>query len=163
MADIFKYENGNNTLAFLLLTIVAGIILACAVMLWQIKVPGKLVRALSGKGAYGEGKAVKAKELGYKSEWLLRFLLSENGALCKYVGINAAEQDKAGKAVLLTACLYLKKETKDRAALRYSKGNAGTGALIAAIILFSILGVVMYFVIPELIQMLENFVNQVKA
>lgn len=163
MADIFKYENGNNTLGFLLMTMVIGIILACGIMLWQIKVPGKLVRSLSQKKAYGEDGAVKAGELGYTKEWLLRYLLSENGALRKYVGIKSHEKDGKGRDVLLSSELYLKEKTRDRAELRYRANNATTGALIAAIILFSLLAVAMHFVIPELIQMLENFVNQVKA
>ena len=69
-------------------------------MLWQIKVPGKLVRKLSAREAVGEDKALSAAELGYTREWLLRFLLSENTALRKYVGVTGAERDKKGKEII---------------------------------------------------------------
>lgn len=162
MADLFVYENGSNTLAFLLFSAVIGIIAACVFMLYQIKVPGRLVRALSERKAYGEDTAVSAASLGYHNEWLLRFLLSQNGALSKYVAVTGAKKDKSGKDILHTAGLYLREETKDRAELRYRKKNATVGALIAAIVLFSALAVALHFVIPELITMLENFIDMVK-
>ncbi len=162
MAELFVYENGTISLAFLLFSAVIGIIIACAFMLYQIKVPGKLVRALSDKEAYSEETAVSAAELGYKREWLLRFMLSGNGALAKYVAVISHEKDKRGKDILATANFYLREETKDRAQMRYNKNNASAGALIAAILLFSALAVALYFVIPELITMLKNFVESVK-
>lgn len=163
MADIFAYENGSNTLAFVLMTLAIGIVVACSVMLWQIKVPGALVRLLSKKSAVGEDKAVTAAELGYDNEWFLRFLLSENGALCKYVGVIFRDRDKKGKGIHCTASLYLKEETKDLAELRYNRKNASAGALIAAIIIFSALAVILNFIIPDLITMLENFISSLKG
>ena len=163
LEQLFVNPNGSGTLAFILLMAVVGIVIGCSVMLWQIKVPGALVRALSGRGAYGADRAVYAAELGYRREWVLRFLLSENGALHKYVGVIPTEKDKKGRDLLTCASLYLREETKDRAELRYRKGNATTGALIAAIVLFTALAIIMYFIIPDLIKMLENFISSLKG
>lgn len=163
MADFFLNSNGSGKLSFILLTAVIGIVVACIAMLWQIKVPGKLVRKLSAREAVGEDKALSAAELGYTKEWLLRFLLSENTALRKYVGVTGAERDKKGKEILTASSLYLREETKERAELRYNKKNASTGTLIIAIVLFSALAVAMYFIIPDLIKMLENFIGTLKG
>ena len=162
MADIFAYENGSNTLAFVLMTLTVGIVAACAVMLWQIKVPGAMVRVLSKRGAVGRDKAVPAAELGYKNELFLRFLLSENSALSKYVDVILRDRDRKGRGIYTTASICLREETKDRAELRYNRKNATVGALIAAMIVFSILAVILNFIIPDLIQMLENFINSLK-
>ena len=157
MADYFVKENGYGTLAFLLTAFAVGVVCACVMMLWQMQVPGRLVRLLAKRKAYGVETAVSAAELGYKSEWLLRFILSKNGALRKYVGVVPEE----GR--LTRASFYLKEQTRDRAELRYRKKNATLGALIAAVILFSGAAVAMNFIIPDLVVMLENFIESLKG
>lgn len=159
--DVFAY-NGANTLAFVIFAFLIGIVLACALMLWQIKVPGRLVRALIAAGANAPERAIGAEQLGMHSERTLRFLLKDTGALSKYVRVLPVKQIKRGKRSYpeyMSAKYYLAPQTEHRAALRYEAKRASVPALIAAIVFFSILAVVLLTVIPDLLQMLNNFLE----
>lgn len=165
--DIFAYD-GKNTLAFVVMGIFVGTAVACFIMLYNIKLPGKLVRALSKLGANSPERAVSASECGFKSEFILRFMLSENGALAKYVRIipNGKEngektpKDRSARSIRLSeASFYLEESTRIRAELRYDKKNANTLTVIVGILLLLILALAMLIIIPDLMQMLENFIG----
>lgn len=159
MDNILSYSNGANTLAFVIIAFLIGIVLACVLMLWQIKVPGAIVRTLLKAGADAPERAIGADKLGM-SEALLRFVLKDTGALAKYVRVipgKTVRQGKQTRPVYTDARYYLAPETRDRAAIRYDRRRASVGALIAAIVVFSACAVVLTFIIPDLIRMLENF------
>ena len=164
MADFFAY-NGQNTLAFVLTAFFVGIILACLVMLYQIKVPGRMVRALLAAGADSPERAITAAEAGFRREWLLRFLFSPNAALAKYVGVLPEGEIRRGKKPrprYADARYYLFPQTRERAAIRYEYKRATVPALITAIVVFAIAVVAMHTVIEELVQMLKNFIATIQ-
>lgn len=160
MADIFSFE-GLGSLDFVIVAFVVGIVIACAGMLYQIKIPGKVVRTLLAAEALGEASALDASAFGFP-EWLLRFILKDTGALAKYVKVIPVRTRRRGKStepVYAEAKYYLLPETKERASIRYERRRASVGALIAAMILFPILGAILLTVIPDLVQMVNNFIN----
>ena len=162
-ADLFG-SKGTSSVGFILIAFFIGIICAALMMLYQIAVPGKLVRALLRRQADCPERAANVQTLGFRSEALLRFLFKDTGALSKYV--IPKEQVKKGKKtrpVMLSAQYYLIPETKERAAIRYDRKRANVLNVVAAIVLFAVVGGVLYFVIPDLIQMLENFISIVKG
>ena len=155
MADFFFNEGGWGTLPYILAMALAGVIVACIAMLWQIKVPGKIVRTLDENGAHSPEEALDAAALGYKSERKLKRRFSPNGALHKYVVVTFEE---GAEGVYLKAKYHLDPQRLDAAQMRYKKKNATVPALITAIIAFSIVAVIMGFIIPDLVQMLKNFI-----
>ena len=159
--DIFTYDGGNSV-SFVVIGIFIGAAVACIVMLYIINFPGKMVRALVRLGALSPESAVSASDCGFKSEELLRFMLSEKGALSKYVHIIPVETVKKGKkekTVLTSAKFYLEPETKDRAEIRYEKKRAGVLTAVVGILLLGILALAVIWLIPELMQMLKNFIG----
>lgn len=160
-SDIFSY-NGGNTLSFVILAIFLGTAAACVIMLYNIKIPGRMVRALSRAGANSPEKAISAADCGIKSERMLRFMLSERAALSKYVRIIPEETVKMGKkerAVLKSAKFYLEEETRLRAELRYDDKNANLLTVTVGIFLLALLAFAAVAIIPELTQMLKNFIS----
>lgn len=162
--DLLSY-NGSNSLSFVVFAMFLGAAFACAVMLYHIKIPGKMVRALSKAGADSPEKAVGAAECGITSERLLRFILSDGSALSKYVRILPAETVKKGKkelAVLKSAKFYLEEETRVRAELRYDGRNANLLTAATGILFLAMLAFAAVAVIPDLVQMLKNFIGMFK-
>lgn len=160
MADIFSFE-GLRSLDFVIVAFVVGIVIACAGMLYQIKIPGRVVRKLLAANALDEASALDASAFGM-AEWLLRFILKDTGALAKYVKVIPGRTVRSGKRIIPVyseARYYLLPETKERASIRYERRRASVGALIAAMILFPVLGAVLLTVIPDLVQMVNNFIN----
>lgn len=146
-------------LHFILIGLVVGVAVACFLMLYQIRVPGRLIRGLIKAGADSPEKALEAAALGFKSERLLRFILSERGAAHKYVGIvpgRAVTRKKKKQLVMLEARYYIRPETKLRASMRYDAKNAGVVSVIATIGLLAAAAAIMAAVIPELVQMFKN-------
>ncbi|MCI8331268.1 MAG: hypothetical protein HFE78_00355 [Clostridiales bacterium] len=156
--EIFTYTAQPN-LRFVLMGFVVGIAAACLGMLYQMKWPGRMIRTLIRAGADTPEKALRAAELGFKSEWLLRFMLSERGAAHKYVGIvpgRVITKKKKKQIVMLEARYYILPETKLRASMRYDAKNANVVTVVIAIVLFAVAAVILAAVIPELLQMLKN-------
>lgn len=159
--DIFTYDGGNS-LSFVVMGIFLGTAVACGVMLYNIKFPGGLVRALLRLDALSPESAVTAAECGFKSEALLRFMLSDTGALSKYVHIIPVKTVKKGKKerVLLTSAkFYLEPETKYRAEIRYDRKKANPLTVVIGILLLALLALAAIWLIPELVQMFKNFIG----
>ena len=95
-ADLFG-SKGTSSVGFILIAFFIGIICAALMMLYQIAVPGKLVRALLRRQADCPERAANVQTLGFRSEALLRFLFKDTGALSKYVQVIPKEQVKKGK------------------------------------------------------------------
>ncbi len=164
LGDLLSY-NGSNSLSFVVFTMFLGAAVACAVMLYHIKIPGKMVRALSKAGANSPEKAIGAAECGITSERLLRFILSEGSALSKYVRILPTETVKKGKkelSVLKSAKFYLEEETRVRAELRYDGRNANLLTVTVGVLLLAVLAFAAVAIIPDLVQMLKNFIGMFK-
>ena len=156
--EIVSYT-GLPDLSMILIGMVVGIAAACLIMLYQIRVPGKIIRALIRAGADAPEKALNAGQLGFKHEWLLAFALGENGAARKDVGILPGKVRRRGKKtcpVLLDARFYILPETKLRASMRYDRKNASWLTVVGSVILFAAAALVLAYVIPDLIQMLKN-------
>lgn len=154
-----KIASAQFDLHFILIGLVVGVAVACFLMLYQVRVPGRLIRNLIKAGADTPDKALEAAALGFKSEWLLRFILSERGAAYKYVGIVPGQvktHKKKEQIIMLKARYYIRPETKLRAAMRYDAKNAGVVSVIAAIGLLAAAAAIMAAVIPELVQMFKN-------
>ena len=61
--------------------------------------------------------------------------------------------------MLTSAKFYLEPETKDRAELRDEKKRAGVLTAVVGILLLGILALAVIWLIPELMQMLKNFIG----
>ncbi|MCI8589132.1 MAG: hypothetical protein HFE77_00210 [Clostridiales bacterium] len=158
MKEIFTYT-AHPDLRFVLIGFVVGISIACLIMLYQIRVPGRLIRTLIKAGADSPEKALRAQDLGFKSEWFMHFVLSERGAARKYVGIVPGPViRKKGKEqiVMSKAEYYILPETKLRASMRYDAKNANAFTVIISILLFAAAAIILAYVIPDLLQMMKN-------
>lgn len=94
--EIVSYT-GLPDLSMILIGMVVGIAAACLIMLYQIRVPGKIIRALIRAGADAPEKALNAGQLGFKHEWLLAFALGENGAAANMWAFCPARCGAGGK------------------------------------------------------------------
>lgn len=149
---LFAYENGTVSLAFIITAFVAGAIIASAVMLREIKVPGRIIRTLDKAGARSPESAIPAKSFGF-TESRLRRLLRPRSVISKYVrfcsdGLPNGE----------TLC-YLAPESADSAVIRYDGRRASPRTVIVGSVLLCALGVAMYYIIPNIEKMLNNLIS----
>lgn len=152
---LFAYENGSNSLGFVITAFVVGMIIASICMLYEIKVSGRIIRVLDRAGARSPETAIPAEAFGL-SDGKLRRLLRPSTVISKYVKIC-----EDGALTQKSLC-YLDPAKADQAAIRYDRRRAHPRTVIIGAVLLAVLGIAMAFVIPDLVQMVKNFVSMVK-
>ena len=114
----------------------------------------RFIKALTGKGAVTDGQALPldAPETGGK--WYLRFALKPGKHLTKMVSCIREEKEVR---------YYLPEENRIRAELRYDNGEHPIRSLILCGAILLLLAILMQTVLPELLQMLDNLISEMKA
>ena len=166
-----------------------GIIIASGVAIFNKRVLGDFVRAVVRNDATSPQKAMTLEELGFLKNSAVRSALKRRGALRSTV--RCVEDDRADLAVgipirarmaelypdvipvpvkgaksdrtaLNTAHFFIPEAEKYTAEIRYEK--KGTNWLVFFVVvvvcIFALSAV--FFILPEMLQMLDNFISMVK-
>ena len=140
-----NYE--QNSLTMILSSILIGIVIASAAMLYRQLFLGGIVRRIIERSALSPESAMTLQELGYNPKNLfIKFALRKGSTFRKTV-LEAAEG--SGR-------YYIPEEKRIREEIRFrKKGNSVFGILIG-LILFSVAGFALLTIIPWLTDSLTN-------
>lgn len=180
---------GDNTLTILIWSLYCGVILSVLYSTFQKRIIGAFVRRLIKIGAKTEETAKTLSELDYK--YIFPILLSLRGSapLRKVVRIvgevldteeevsseveppkqslknqkKAKKQIKYDKNSIKDLRFYLPQSNIDRAESIYGKTDINPTIIIIAAVLFLVVAIACFAVIPKLIQMIQTFLNNLKA
>ena len=183
-----NYENlvlYNRIMTFKLVlwAIWAGLIIGIAVSYYTKDYLGRLIRRLLKNEALSKEKAMSFEELGYKQTFPLRIHIKDGGTLRRYIDIANEEEavtvtELSPKRKKLRSLLgmpevikkydyaklrfYIPEEKKYAADVRYEKKGSNPGVFIFCVIALTGLAVLVNFLVPELLTMLDNFITIVK-
>ena len=150
-------DNPITTLNIIVWSLYIGFMIGIAVTLYNRWVLGGLIRKLIDRGALTEGSAVTAAEVGCHNP-LIRFSLREKSTLRRIVHMTGDTETQRSRESFDKARFYIPDENVHRAEVIY--GNSGTGvmSILLSILAFFVVVLISFFVIPNLLQMLTNFI-----
>ena len=157
------------TLEQVLWPMLAGIVLAAAIVLLNKKLFGRIVRRLIELRAFTPQTAVTLREAGLRETRVLRFALREKSAFRKLVHTCLPAQEpaesasKEQKETLASLRFYLPEENCDRASLQYDNNGASFLGVFLACILFFAAILILLTIVPDFIKMIENFIDIAKS
>lgn len=157
--NIYYYEHlhlpdGWVSMTLLVWILYAGILIGSIVGTLDKHYCAAFVAALVQQGADGAEKAITLHDLEVRGKWYLKGALKPGRALRKMVEVAG----EAPRSVQDTA-FYLPEEKRARAELRYENGKTPIRTLILAAILLTAVAVGAQFVLPELLQLLDNLLG----
>lgn len=178
-----EFYNRIQNFKIVLFAVWLGIIIGIAISYYTKDYLGRLVRRLLKNGALSADKAMTLKELEYKHTFPIRIHLKDGGTLRRYIDIantDTAIETRSKKAEFKwfrslfgtpdvkkkydfsSLKLYIPEEKKYVADVRYEKKGSNPGWFLIWSIIITALALVVYFLVPELVTMLDNFITIVK-
>ncbi len=180
---IYSYQNldinaNDLSLPLIIWGICVGIALGVVYALVCRTASGRLVRALVRSGASDDASAKTLAELGLSKNLLARSLLKEGSSMRRSVMMTEGsfKEEKASKWKIFwyktflrdeipqkidfsRAKFYLPEENRIQAEVRYPAEKHPVFSGVLAVILLIGTGVFATFALPELLQMLDNFLS----
>lgn len=154
--------------------------------IYNKRLVGGFVKSLISGGCLSPENAKTITDLGYGTDWFIKNALSTDNVLRRLVvrvgteapadaGVDAAsegETETSGKKKPLkasrsgredidfsTARFYIPEELKYRAEVRYASRGTDFFALGICVVIFAAAAFAAIFIIPELIQLIDNFIG----
>ena len=158
-----RVELGNNsvtTLNIIVWSLFIGFIIAVGVSVCNRLLLGTLIARLKDKEAFSEDSALTAKELGCANP-LIRLALCKNSTFRRIVRMKGDTETVLCADRFTEARFYLPEENIRRAETVYGKTELTAGNVLLSVAAFFALAIVAFIVIPELIQMLSNFISTI--
>ncbi len=155
-----RIELGTNsvtTLNIIVWSLFIGFLIAIAVSVYHKLVLGSLISALVRGEAFTEDTARSAAELGCKGP-LVRFALRKNSTFRRVVRMKGDTDATRCDTSFDEAKFYLPEENIRRAENLYGKSGLTLGNVLLSVAAFFVLAIVAFIVIPDLLQMLSNFI-----
>lgn len=164
------FLSGDNKLEVIVVGICIGVILGTVLAVVYKSITSAFIKQLISKEIFTKEAAIKIESLDFCGKWFIKNELKhEQTPLRKYVRITNEEDvtlKKKGKGTpkidVKNALFYLPEENKTSAEFRYSGVNKPVASIVITIILTVAMGLFTLFAAPELIQMLENFLNSLE-
>lgn len=178
----FDITYGGESLALIVGGICGGLLIGVLVSLISRVNSYRIIAALKSAGATDEGSAKTLAELGLSRKHILKRMLSGESPVKKLLGVagDGAYAAKRGKIASFWygkflkmevppkisfdyARFYLTEENRISAELRFKRERHPVMSFIFAFIVLVGAAVFAVYVIPELLQMLDNFITSVKS
>ncbi len=180
--DISIGGTGVINLSWAMIALCFGIVLAAILGVYEKRGLGEFVRKLLYEECYTPESAKTLYELGYRKNTAVRSAL-KRGSLSKVVVCTQKQeydaqiaQKKAEYEQYATKdsppfksvpyrinyekdTFYIPKDASYAADVRYDKKGSGIGAVLIAIGIALLLSVFIIFILPDMLQMLDNFVG----
>lgn len=180
---IYSYQNldinaNDMSLPLIIWGICAGIVLGVIYALVCRTASGRLIKSLVRAGAADEASAKTLAELGLGKNFLTRSLLKEGSSMRRSVMMtaDAFREEKPSKWQIFwyktflrdeipqkidfsKAKFYLPEENRIQAEVRYPVEAHPVFSGVLAVLLLIGVGVFATFALPELLQMLDNFLS----
>ena len=151
------------TLEMIVWPMFAGFVVACFAAMYNKKVIGAFVRRLMELKAFDRESAVTLEGCGFLRNRFVRFALRRRGTLRRTVAsCDAASGEIAddSSAIPVTALkFFIPDDKQEKADMMYGSDGTSIVIVLFAILLFLVLAVLSFTVVPDLIQMLSNFIS----
>lgn len=146
-----------TTLNIVIWSLYIGFLIGIGITVYNRIVVGSLIRRLIERKAFTEGGALTVSEIGCANPFV-KLALRSKGTLRRIVFMVGDTEEKRIKEDFETSKFYISDENLHRAEVVY--GNSGTSILsvLLSVLAFFIVVLLSFFVIPNLIQMLSNFI-----
>ena len=178
MSDtIYSYKNfdftslSDNTLNVIVLGIIVGIIVGTVFSVLYKTVTSSFIKALVRNNITTPDKAKKIDDLDFIGKWYIKNELKYTYKTLRRYVICANEEElldnknnkkEFQKLPVENALFYLPEEKRIEAELRFTGVRKPIGTIILTIILGTAAAYFAIFAIPELLQMLDNFLTSIK-
>lgn len=176
MQNIYLYENFELFNPFISVKLIvwamfAGFVFAALLAVYNKRLIGGLVKTLLSEGCLSPDRALTVTELGYGTDWFIKNALRTDAALLRLVSRVDPETDgenkqppaktRGGHDVIdfEKARFYIPEELKYRAEVRYARKGTDFVAFGICVLIFAVAAFAAIFVIPELIQLIDNFIS----
>ncbi len=192
MLHVYLYENFELynpfiTVELLVWALFGGFVFAALLAVYNKRLIGGLVKRIISENATSPEKALTVTELGYGTDWFIKNALRKDAALLRFVArVDAppAEAHDNGEEIssevkseaeaevkseaenklidFETARFYIPEELKYRAEVRYAGKGTDFVAFGICIVIFAVAAFAAIFLIPDLIQLIDNFIGTFK-
>lgn len=161
---IYYYQNlslpeNQDSLDVLVWGMYIGIVIGATVATLDKLYCGRMVKALTAKGATTPETAVTLGELDIRGKWYLRRALREGKPLRKMLGNGEIRDKKKTEEIPF----YLPEENRIKAETRYENGRRPIFTLVLSILAMLAVVYFVLFAVPELLTMLDNLVGMLKG
>ena len=157
-----RIELGTNsvtTLNIIVWSLFIGFLIAIAISVYNKLVLGSLISALVREKVFTEDSARSAKELGCSTTKLVRFALRKNSTFRRVVRMKGDTEAERCEESFENARFYLPEENIRRAENFYGKSGLTVGNVVLSVAAIFVLAIIAFIVIPDLLQMLSNFIS----
>lgn len=165
-----NFGNGFISVEMMIGAIFLGAALAAFAAVYNKRILGNFVWALLKQGIHTKEKAKTIYELDFQKNPFLRAALLRETTLRRFV--RTAEEDEApqqtrkgGKRPAInfkTARFYIPEEMRIKAEIRYYRKGTDWVSFVVGLFVFALLAVAVYFLLPELLAMLDNLISELK-
>ncbi|MCI8387880.1 MAG: hypothetical protein HFE63_05375 [Clostridiales bacterium] len=150
-------DNPITTLNIIVWSLYIGFIIGIGITVYNRCVLGTLIRKLIERQAFSDGGAVTVAELGCGNPFI-KFALREKGTLRRIVYMVGDTPETRKRESFDTAKFYLPEQNIHRAEVVYGSSGMNIVSVLLSVLAFLVVVMVAFFVIPNLIQMLTNFI-----
>lgn len=158
----FDVDVNSGSFYLLIGAILAGVLIGILGSLVIRSSCGRIVKALLAAEANSEASAKTLTELGLGKSLTARMMLRTDSALAKV--LRTPEDESLGYAGKSTpgrnTRFYLPEENRITASLRFSEEKHPIRDGVLSVILIALVFAFTMFVLPELLQMLDNLITQ---
>ncbi len=178
--DNFELYNPFVSVELIVWALFGGFVFASLLAVYNKRLIGGLVKRILSENAISPEKALTVTELGYGTDWFIKNALRKDEALLRFVSrVDAPAADDAGDGAedeeaeakpssekrmidFETTRFYIPEEKKYKAEVRYAGKGTDFVAFGICIVIFAVAAFAAIFLIPDLIQLIDNFVGTFK-
>lgn len=156
-----RIELGTNsvtTLNIIIWSLFIGFMIAIGVTLYNKFVVGRVVRALISREAHSDDTALTAKDVECASVFI-RLALRRGSSLRRIVHMVGDREECRADTAFDSAKFYVPHDQIHRAKVIYGEVDASLPTILLSVFAFLLLAVVAFVVVPDLIQLLANFIS----
>ncbi len=153
--------NTITTLNLIIWSLFIGFVLGIAVTIYNKYVLGAVVRGLMEHKAHTEEAALTAGELGCSNAFI-RLALRPNSSFRRVIFMVGDTEYEKKKEDFSTARFYLPEKNIHRAEVLYGNTGASAVTILLSLLAFLVVVFISFTVIPDLIQMLTNFIASIQ-
>lgn len=167
-----NFGNGFISLEMLILAIFIGAVLAAFAAIYNKRILGNFVWLLLKSGINSKESAKTIYELNCQKNPFLRAAL-KNGSVLRRIVRSTEDDDTAELQLkekglrmpamnLKTARFYIPEEMRIKAEIRYHRKGTDWVTFVLALVVFAAIALAIYYLLPELLTMLDNLISEIK-
>ena len=150
--------NSVTTLNIIVWSLFIGFVIAIGVCIYNKLVLGSVVGGIIKREAFSEGTALTISELGCANP-LVKFALRKNSSFRRIVRMAGDTDAECAAESFDCAKFYIPEDRVHRAEVIYGRNGMTVGTVLLSIAAFFALALLAFWVIPNLLTMLSNFIE----